>query len=199
MKKKIIVAQWDDRGALSIGEVDPSALGISPDDNFHMSSNEPSELEKTYARLREQVNAENQLYTQRIYWLIFIQAFLFATSGLVLQAILEPTASNLNGFLVAFLAVVALLGIFVGMVCHYIFKGARDALGEIGGLWSDAVAASDEEDLTKRFPHVRGGKIKDNQERGPERHNLLFRSGNLGLAFVAAWIALGALGYAFLL
>lgn len=194
MKKKVILAQLDDDGQLEVGELDPAVLNLSPDAPLGLSDKRATELEKIYARLREQVNAENQLYTQRIYWLIFIQAFLFATIGLVLQAILDPNAGPLNGFLISFMAVIALLGMFVGLVCHYIFSGARNSMNELGEMWSEAVAEAAEEGEARKFPHVRGGTQKN-----PKRHNWLFRSGYLGLAFVAAWMSLAILAYVYLL
>lgn len=49
-----------------------------------VAANSASEIRETYNILRSQIQHENELYNQRIIWLITIQALLYATIGLIL-------------------------------------------------------------------------------------------------------------------
>jgi hypothetical protein len=97
-----------------------------------------------------------------------------------------------------FLLVVAGLGMFVGIVCHFLFSGAREALIELGEMWADTIKRHTDDSILDSFPDVRGGRARKGLERGNERYNSLFRSGNLGIAFAIAWLILVILGGLFL-
>ncbi|MEM9105382.1 MAG: hypothetical protein AAGC96_06965, partial [Pseudomonadota bacterium] len=64
MKKfNIMIAQPGGQGSLKVGEFDSSQLEFSSDNVLKGPEESPSEQERVYFRLREQINAENLLYT----------------------------------------------------------------------------------------------------------------------------------------
>lgn len=156
-----------------------------------------TETEKVYARLRAQIVDENELYNQRTHWLIFIEALLFATTGLVFEVFFTNEVGGHRTFIGAFILVIGLLGIYTALVCFRTLNNAGDALTEIRALWDgyvEATGASSKELLW--FPHVAGGTPKgEDQKRG--RQSLVFRSRFLPLGFVVAWVAILGLFFYF--
>ena len=65
----------------------------APVQKARLDDRSAADLRAVYDRFREQVNTENQLYNQRIVWLVSMNAFLFATIGLILQAKFNPEIS----------------------------------------------------------------------------------------------------------
>ena len=69
-----------------------------------------------------------------------------------------------------FLLVVAGLGMFVGVVCLFLFSGAREALEELGEMWADTIKRHKDDSILDSFPDVRGGRARKGLERGNERY-----------------------------
>lgn len=141
-------------------------------------------VERFYDRLREQVKSENDLYNQRIIWLITMQAFLFATLGLVLQAKLSLNGQGLNFLIDAVFVLIAVTGILVALISRRILKGAVEVLDELGELWQerlDGFGLSETERAL--FPFVKG-----RDDRKPKANHWLLRAGNIPHVFVFAWL-----------
>ena len=137
-----------------------------------------------YDRIREQVRSEDTLYNQRIIWLISMQAFLFATLGLVLQAYLSENVDRSGPLLTGSFVLVALTGILVAMVSNRVIANGRDALNGLRDTW-DRYAETLDEETRALLPHPRG-----RFETGP-RNNVWSRgigSGNLPLIFAIVWL-----------
>lgn len=189
---KLFAARNGAKELLAVGEMSDDSVSLVLSQAPSDIALRETELEKCYSRLREQVNAENNLYVQRIYWLIFIQAFLFASVGLALQTVFDSSGKNSTNFaLHSFLVMVAVVGVFVGVVCHILFTQARNALDELGAMWVQAMARfGGDEEVLLLFPDVRGGSNKKDSPKGNRRAIKIFRSGNLGAAFSLSWLIL---------
>lgn len=140
-------------------------------------------LTNLYDRLRSQVEHENELYNQRIVWLITMQAFLFATIGLLLQSRISATlewSARLDGLIV----VISIVGVLVAMISNRILGNARRALDEIGRRWSARINTVPPS-VSDWFPNVQGVS-------GGSRFTLL-RSGHLPKVFILAWFAVALL------
>lgn len=154
-----------------------------------MSSPEPSDkrladMELFYRRLRDQYEHENELYNQRIIWLITIQALLYATVGLILQSLIESGFTGGLIFIHGFISLIAVLGIAVALVASRTLKNGRDAQNELKSLWAEGFSKlPGHEEYAHHFPSVSGGSKLEG------RHHDIFRSGNLPLYFILSWIA----------
>jgi hypothetical protein len=146
-----------------------------------LSGTPSADLEKAYHRFREQVKDENELYNHRIVWLISMNAFLFATIGLILQAKFPETSVVASLYLEAVMFLFAAVGIFVSLVAWRLLGNARSVLNEIEAQWNDYL-----DDLGMKseqllaFPHVRGGS-------GKSQAAMILRSANLPFMFVITW------------
>ncbi|MEI9992941.1 MAG: hypothetical protein WDM86_23305 [Rhizomicrobium sp.] len=141
--------------------------------------------EALYDRIRAQIEHENDLYNHRIVWLITMQAFLFATTGLVVQAKLGLKASNLSqgAFIVdGFSVLLSIVGIMVALIADQLLTNSRRALNLLRKTWEDRKdrVLNSEADLDL-FPPISGG------EANP-RTGTILRSGNLPKLFVLSWV-----------
>ncbi|MEP3275321.1 MAG: hypothetical protein ABJN26_06115 [Stappiaceae bacterium] len=142
--------------------------------------------DKTYYRFRSQIEHENNLYNQRILWLIYIQALLFATLGLMTRARVYESASE--GILAVDLMIIVIcfLGAFIGMIGRRIVDNAGVALDEIRIEWSKII--NDIPEVHRRFYlHVAGGLGSVRTEKNEKGDKTIFRSRNLPISFVVAW------------
>lgn len=146
-----------------------------------------TEFEKAssfYDKIREQVRSEDTLYNQRIIWLISMQAFLFATLGLILQAYLADGVNQSSPLLTGSFILIAVTGILVAMVSNRVISNGRVALNRLRDQWDAFAQDLGEEDLAL-LPHPRGKHEKS------ERGNIWSRgisSGNLPLIFALVWL-----------
>ncbi len=146
-----------------------------------MADDDFSQIRELYARLRSQVEHENNLYNQRIVWLISMQAFLFATVGLLLQARYGKDAIPANaGTVDAFTALICVLGLSVAAISGRLLTNARGALAHLGKVW-DTHASRMPDELASFYPHVSGGD-------GKSTSAIWLRSGNLPGLFIVSWI-----------
>lgn len=138
-------------------------------------------LDGLYARARGQIETELQLYNQRIVWLITMQAFLFATVGLLVQAMIQPaaqeSADRLNGLLI----IVCVVGIVVALISDRLLTNARIACRAMSKFWASRVSEFSV-DLLQYYPHPEGGD-------GRNKRAVLLRSGLLPKYFALAWVA----------
>lgn len=152
-----------------------------------ISKTEYQKLDDFYRRIRDQVEHENDLYNQRIIWLITIQGFLYATAGIVIQAIIPIEKIERVQHVNHFLLLICFLGIVVALIAYRLLSNARSCLQELRDLWDDRISGwSAYEEDGKYFPHVSGGTAPAG------RLHWLLRSGNLPLVFAGSWI-LGAI------
>lgn len=86
------------------------------------------QLEGTYAPIRGQVEYEAQLYNQRIVWFITMEAFLFATVGLLVQAVIQTNATVWMNQINGLLMILCALGSVVALITNRILGNAREAL-----------------------------------------------------------------------
>lgn len=149
----------------------------------------PADISDTYDRLREQVRTENELYNQRIIWLVSMNAFLFATVGLILQAKFSDNAGTAvdGGFTVedvldVFLVVFSVVGGLVSCIAQGLLRGANDARNQVGSMWNDYTRGFEQAALEAGYPHVLGGLDGDNKT------NKYQNSDNLPWLFVVTWI-----------
>lgn len=150
-----------------------------------------------YARIRDLVRDENTLYNQRIIWLITMQAFLYATLALLLQASLSEEAANHRPLLYLVFFVVAVTGVFVSLTCSAALRLAVKTLDELGRLWDSYVKEHDHPEKLRFFPHPKGRQDMRRQGadgngcHNPRRDlNPIFRPGNLPRWFILSWIAI---------
>ena len=137
-----------------------------------------------YEKIREQVRSEDSLYNQRIIWLISMQAFLFATLGLILQAYLTEEINRSSPLLTGSFILIALTGILVAMVANQVLANGRNALNSLRDQW-DEFAKGLSKDLAELIPHPRGRHTKS------ARGSIWSRgvsSGNLPLIFALVWL-----------
>lgn len=147
-----------------------------------------ADMELLYRRIRDQYEHENDLYNQRIIWLITIQALLYATVGLVLQSLIESGATVKFNFVHLFILLIAVLGIVVALVASRTLTNGRKAQEELRDFWDEVLPSMPgQEKYGHLFPAVAGGTGK-----GP-RHDSIFRSGNLPLYFTMSWMASAAI------
>ena len=143
-----------------------------------------ADIELFYRRIRDQYEHENELYNQRIIWLITIQALLYATVGLVLQSLIESGMAVELNFVHLFILLIAVLGILVALVASRTLTNGRKAQEELRDFWNDVLPSMPgHKDYGHLFPAVAGGTVKS------PRHGSIFRSGNLPLYFILSWIA----------
>jgi hypothetical protein len=130
-----------------------------------------------YKRMRDQVEHENTLYNQRIVWLITMQAFLFATLGLLMQAkVAETTVTSLQ--INCFRYLICFVGLAVALISERILSDARNALKHLRDHWDQASIPAPYE---KFFPHVNGGS-------GKATDRTFRRSRNLPMMFCVVWV-----------
>ncbi|APE44919.1 hypothetical protein BOO69_17020 [Sulfitobacter alexandrii] len=146
-----------------------------------------TEFEKAssfYDRIREQVRSEDTLYNQRIIWLISMQAFLFATLGLILQAYLSNEINQSSPLLTGSFVLISITGILVAMVSNRVLSNGRVALNGLRDAWDDFAEGLGPETLAL-LPHPRGKHEKS------ARQNIWSRgisSGNLPAIFAFVWL-----------
>jgi hypothetical protein len=131
-----------------------------------------------YDRLHRQVEHENQLYNQRIVWLLSMQAFLFATVSLALQAKLNVHDPGLAWQVDCFIGLMCATGFAVSVISHRVLANGRTVLDALRRSWDEQVAAG----ALPGYPHASGGG-------GRATHAMLRRSGNLPYLFALVWVA----------
>lgn len=147
--------------------------------------------ELAYRRFRDQIEHEDTLYNQRILWLIYIQAFLFATLGLLMRA---RYAENSDAVTVVYMVIFLIggLGVFIAVISRRVLDNSGEALDEIREMWTKLVDNEMPEKLKIYFPHVSGGdgKIRTiRRDPDPQKNEAktLFRSRNLPNVLCYAW------------
>lgn len=144
---------------------------------------------------REQVRDENELYNQRVSWLIWINALLFATVGLLFQSInfSEASAVVVNG-LFAVIIVLAVTGAYLSKICRRLLDNAANTLNEVKKSWN-SVRDDIPKNAHKYFLHPSGGfggtrtaaRAEDVYKDSPEETWL--RSRYIPDVFVYSWSA----------
>ena len=130
------------------------------------------------------MKSEDSLYNQRIIWLISMQAFLFATLGLILQAYLSDVTNRSSPLITGSFILIAITGILVAMVSNRVLSNGRIALNNLRDQWNAFEKGLSDEDKAL-IPHPRGKY--ENSDRG----NIWSRgigSGNLPLVFAIVWL-----------
>ena len=151
-----------------------------------MSENNISikEISDAYDRYREHIQTENGLYNQRIIWLITIQAFLFATIGLLFQARFFENASGHELVIDLLAFVICILGIAISRISENILGFAREHLKDTRNAWNELLDIWEKDssvsNMLNQFPHVAGRLSQPDS---------MFRSGNLPKFFAFTWIA----------
>lgn len=113
-------------------------------------------IEIFYDKVREQIRSENELYNQRIIWLITMQAFLFATLGLILQAKYSTSPGLRDAIFYVSFILIPLTGVYVGLACYRMLGQARDNLDALGKLWDvKSVDLADAKEISF-YPHPKG-------------------------------------------
>jgi protein-S-isoprenylcysteine O-methyltransferase Ste14 len=139
----------------------------------------PEKLNALYQRLRSQVEHENNLYNQRVVWLITMQAFLFATVGLLFNSrVAHPQSMSWERD--GFTGLICFSGIFVSLTAWQILSDARGVLDYLRDFWSDCTMSLDLR-LTYPYPHTSGGG-------GQGTRRKILRSGNLPIFFALNWV-----------
>jgi len=154
----------------------------------------PSDISDTYDRMREQVRTENDLYNQRIIWLVSMNAFLFATVGLILQAKFNggagksvTAAFTVEDVLDVFLIVFSIVGGLVSCIAQGLLHGANKARNQVGRMWDDYTSGIEAAARRAGYPHVLGGRD------GKNKTNKFQNSDNLPWLFVATWVVFAVL------
>ena len=137
---------------------------------------------KLYDRLRSQSEHENELYNQQIVWLISMQAFLYGSMALLLQAKLNSHRPDLDVDIDGFTALVCATGFAVAMIANGLLANTRRAFRVIGKLWDLQILNV----APLGLPHVLGGD-------GSPSRAILLRSGNLPKLFAITWFLAAAL------
>ncbi|MEO0551275.1 MAG: hypothetical protein AAFZ91_15260 [Pseudomonadota bacterium] len=143
-----------------------------------------------YERLREQVRTENELYNQRIIWLISMNAFLFATVGLILQAKFGRQPVDAFGdpmpyvqtFLDSFLFIFSFVGGVLSYMCRQLLLGSIEAREEAEQLWEAFKIKNQKFIDDNYYPHAAGGKDVKSKTK-----NEYFKSENIPCLFVGTW------------
>lgn len=139
-----------------------------------------------YEKIRERVREEDKLYNQRIIWLISMQAFLFATLGLILRPFLSTDANDAKILLAGCILIVATTGVLVAIVADTVLSNGRDALNGLRDHWTTfADTLSDE--IKDILPHPRG-KFEDEPRENVRSRGM--SSGNLPVVFMFVWSVL---------
>ena len=138
-------------------------------------------LDGLYARVRGQIETEIRLYNQRIVWLITMQAFLFATIGLLVQSLVQPGAMQWIDRIDGLLVIVCVVGVLVALISDRLLANARAACAVMSRFWVSRVSEFSV-DLLQYYPHVEGGDARNG--RGG-----FLQSGLLPKYFAMAWIA----------
>lgn len=99
-----------------------------------------------YDSIRDQVGSEDTLHNQSVKWLISMQAFLFATLGLTLQAYLADGVNQSSPLLTGSLILIAVTGILVAMVSNRVISNGRVALNSLRNQWNAFAQNLSEED-----------------------------------------------------
>ncbi len=142
--------------------------------------------ERLYDRIRAQVSDENNLYNQRIIWLITMQAFLFATVGLILRGSISSDDAGESLFLKAVYLIIAGTGILVALICYRILGNAREALDSLEDSWNEHLLQMPS-GIRHLFPHPRGRVVMRRPQSSGSPPRKLLGSGNLPLVFVLVW------------
>lgn len=136
---------------------------------------------KVYYRFRLQIENENNLYSQRLLWFIYIQAFLFATIGLLLgERVLSVSGVNVVDQIIL---VICLFGIYLGLLTKRLLDHATASLDEIRDHWNKNVEPKIPPNEKMYFPHVSGGVGGTVRTKGI----LFLRSRWLPLSFSLVW------------
>lgn len=151
--------------------------------------------DKIYYRFRNQVENANENYNHRVLWFIYIQAFLFATIGLLLPERDEIVNFELRGAVDWAILVICILGGYLGILAYVILNHVGAELDELRKDWTALTAFIPEEERLY-FPHVAGGRgtirtLKDPALTEEGSRKRLIRSRFLPLVFTAAWMAIG--------
>ncbi len=137
-----------------------------------------------YDRIRDHVKTENDLYNQRVIWLITMQAILFATVGLVVLAKISDVSGVFGLFLLSIFIIISLTGAMTAVICNKKLNEAREVLNYMGKKWEEYTEGEDfkELDIDELFPQVKG-----RDDSGDKQPHWLFRSGNLPTIFAWSW------------
>lgn len=137
-------------------------------------------LDGLYGRLRAQVEHENQLYNQRIAWLISMEAILFAAIALLIQAVTSAPEGAWQSEIYGVMAIICALGALVALVCDRLLANARTVIAILSRLWSTR-SAEFPLDLLRYYPHIDGGD-------GRAKRGVFLRSGQLPKYFALVWV-----------
>ena len=151
------------------------------------------ELRQVYDRMREQINTENGFYNQRIVWLISMNAFLFATTGLILQAKFNEGLASLNGPLTfgaqvqdivdGFLILFSLVGLFISAIGGRLIKNTNIVRAYIQARWDAYIGKLGDVADLDGYLSVEGGS-------GKSVKHWLLSSGNIPHIFTLTWVIL---------
>ena len=155
-----------------------------------LSERDAAELKQVYDRFREQVNTENSLYNQRIVWLVSMNAFLFATIGLILQAKFNPDLVDLDGtarfgwrlqdIVDAFLIMFCLVGFSISAIGDRLITNTSLVRIYIKDRWDTYLAGlGDVRDLDG-YLSVEGGS-------GESVEHKMLSSDNIPKIFIITW------------
>ena len=148
-----------------------------------------ADLENLYSHWREQINAENVLYNQRIIWLITIQAFLYATVGLLFRARYETDPSSISFVVDGIILVVCGLGLAISLMSRQLLTNARTALEHLREGWAKIAEKHQMSgDAIGLFPHISGGDGKPGKSA-----RWYLQSGRLPTLFTIAWLFFGGI------
>lgn len=145
-----------------------------------MNDDNLSKIDGFYTRLRSQVEHENNIYNQRIVWLITIQAFLYATVGLLFQAKVDDHCDKYAVEIEWFTGLVCFIGMYVALISHKILTDARNALQHLRKIWNKQ-SANIPPSMADFYPHISGGD-------GKATTAFFLRSRNLPLLFALSWL-----------
>lgn len=166
-----------------------------------------AELDQLYERIRRYVEHEDNVFNQRMSWFITINSFLFATVGLVFQAMPQALtvsdrtqASLLLLGMAAIISIVALTAILVCLFTARVLDHARHSMKRLCEIWEYNTAGMAVAVLRARWPtRFFGFAMRDKQPVAgvypfvmgagfvPFRRGIL-RSGRVAYIFLGAWV-----------
>lgn len=117
------------------------------------------EAEKFYDRIRERVVSEDDLYHRRLTSLISMQAFLFATVGLMLRPLSEGGEGRNALLVVGGFVLIAAMGVMVALVTARVIGDGKAAMEELRCGWNkykEQYEYIHDEGALILFPHPRG-------------------------------------------
>lgn len=144
------------------------------------------EAENFYDRLRERVTSEDDLYHRRLSSLISMQAFLFATVGLILRPLSDGGGGRYAILLTGGFILIAAMGVLVALVTERVIREGHIAMDELREQW-DKYATRLDDDMRSLFPHPRGYHGRAAQQAQKEWRPWRFTTDHLPRIFLAVW------------